>query len=218
MSDWCSGEAHRSPDNCVPTQSSDTDQATLLPTHDQWVLPRSPRPLSPTEIEFKVNSWLDDQFSPISSRRSRHPNGDQSPAPPFPLPAFEKRVHWTPSVIDNDGKTSRSLKNKEVDDTMQTKVTWQFKPHSKVPAVPDPPRAKNLPKAPRPGRLPSPELPELENVQFCTCCSATGGNKVNAQSKHPRNYSPLDILFLTSIVAIATMHIAATRLSARRKT
>jgi hypothetical protein len=211
MSDWYSGEAHRSPDNCVPTQSSDTDQATLLPAHDLWVLPRSPRPLSPTEIEFKVNSWLDDQCSPTSSRRPWHPNGDQFPAPPFPSPAFEKRVHWTPSVIDNDGKTSRWLRSKKVDDTMQTKVTWQFKPQDKLPAVPDPP------KAPRPGRLPSPELPELENVQFCTCCSATGGDKVNAQSKHSRNYSPLDIPVLTSIVAIATMHIAATRLSTRRK-
>jgi hypothetical protein len=179
------GEAHNSPDYWARLQSNDTYKATLLPTHDQWIpLQPSSQPLPPVDVMAKVTEWLDTQYPPTFSELPREPGNSQFSAPPSPTPTVERKmVHWTPSVEDNHGKTSRWLKTKMDDSTKQTNALRQIKSRRKTPAVPNPPKARRPPPAPRPRRLATPELPNLQHAQFCACCSTNPVEKMNAQSK-----------------------------------
>jgi hypothetical protein len=179
------GAAHSSPDYWARPQSNDMYKATLLPTRDQWIPPQpSSQLLSAVDVTAKVTGWLDAQYPPISTEFPRELGDSQLYALPSPpLTTERKMVHWTPSVEDNHGKTSRWLKSKMDDSIKQTNAPRQIKPRKKIPAVPNPPRARRPPPAPRPRRLPTPELQKLQHVQLCACCSTNPVEKMNAQSK-----------------------------------
>lgn len=175
--------------------------------------------LSP-DLLAKVNDWVNGQPFPLFSEPRRQieyekktviqeSSSDMSPE--------RKKVHWTPNVQDNEGKPMLKPMAKQRRQEDKT-IVLSSKTHrqTRTPSVPDPPRSRGPPPAPRPRRLPTPDLPELKCDDFCDCCYTAPMSKMNAQRKisvpQSRSY------VLTGEVAAAVSHIANARRSPRRLT
>lgn len=95
-----------------------------------------------------------------------------------------KKVHWTPNVQDNEGKTIRKPIARQSRPEDKT-IVLSSKSHrrARTPLVPEPPRSRGPPPAPRPRRLPTPDLPDLKCEDFCDCCYPAPVSKMSAQRK-----------------------------------
>jgi hypothetical protein len=177
--------------------------------------PASPS-LSP-QLIAKVNDWVNTQpvpFSSESARKSGYEMKDVIQEPSPEMSPERKKVHWTPNVQDNEGKTIRKPQPRQGRQGDKT-IVLSSKTH-RQPSVPDPPRSRGPPPAPRPRRLPTPDLPDLKCGDFCDCCYTEPMTKMNAQRKISAPYWRLRIL--TREVAAAASHIANARRPTRRLT
>jgi hypothetical protein len=142
--------------------------------------------LSP-ELFAKVDDWMNTQPVPFSSepaRKSDYGAGTVIQEPSREMSPERKKVRWTPNVRDNEGKTIRKLPPRQVRSGDKT-IVLSSKTHRRTsqPSVPDPPRSCGPPPAPRPRRLPTPDLPDLKCGDFCDCCYTEPMTKMNAQRK-----------------------------------
>jgi len=153
--------------------------------------PQSPgSPASPSlspELIAKFNDWVNTQPVPSSPETTRQINYEKKTVIQESSPGLsleQKKVHWTPNVQDNEGKTMRKPKTgqRHSGDKM---IVLSSKTHHRAsqPSVPDPPRSRGPPPAPRPRRLPTPDLPDLKCGDFCDCCYTQPMTKMNAQRK-----------------------------------
>jgi hypothetical protein len=146
--------------------------------------PASPS-LSP-ELIAKVNDWVNSQPFPFSSGPARETNYEKIVIneSSSEVSTEQKKVHWTPNVQDNEGKTIRKPKSRYSHTKDKTIVlSSKTHPRTRQPSVPDPPRSRGPPPAPRPRRLPTPDLPDLKCEDFCDCCYTEPMSKMNAQRK-----------------------------------
>lgn len=147
--------------------------------------PRSPTLPSPSpDVMAKVFFWMDNQLStwdPKDSAQIEPILRSVTPELPPTLISERKSVHWTPEVKDNEGKTLRKLRSSP--STAGRKGKSSLSHPKYYPRVPEPPRGP--PPAPRPRRLPTPELPDLKHEEFCNCCSKGPMSKMEAQCRTP---------------------------------
>lgn len=147
----------------------------------------SPPSLPPSlDTLSKVTTWKDDPFMEALQKSPEQAASDKRPTQQELTPSSSpevKKVHWPPTVQDNQGKTTRT-KPKEKSSEPRTKRKALSSRESRriwYPPVPDPPSSRATPPAPRPRRLPTPDLDELEHGEFCPCCPGNSRSKMDAQ-------------------------------------
>jgi hypothetical protein len=142
--------------------------------------------LSP-ELLAKINDWVNGQPALFSSESTRKIDYEKKTVIQELSPDTSpdrKKVHWTPNVQDNEGKTIRKPIARQSRPEDKT-VVLSSKSHrrARTPMVPEPPRSRGPPPAPRPRRLPTPDLPDLKCEDFCDCCYTAPVSKMSAQRK-----------------------------------
>ncbi|KAI9730965.1 MAG: hypothetical protein M1818_008040 [Claussenomyces sp. TS43310] len=150
------------------------------------IQPRLPaKSAASSEVTDKVLAWLQTQSCsppPESSFRTGHQD--------FSLPISiasgadeRKKVLFTPSVIDNEGKTQRTLKAKRMTGRSGRRIADRLQSDScrLLPQAPEPPRSRDPPPTPRIERLPTPDFSESKHANFCSCCSGDSFDKMQDQ-------------------------------------
>lgn len=150
--------------------------------------PRSPgSPARSPAAVVRVAELVNAPLNPSSSRptgQNNDENGDAIKVPSPEVTPEPKKVHWTASIQDNQGKTNRKPKprhSRQGDEKRPS--SSKSRPRTKLPSVPDAPRSRGPPPAPRPQRLPTPDLPDLKCEDFCDCCYEGTVSKMDAQRK-----------------------------------
>src|SRR5271170_7999782 len=106
--------------------------------------PQSPGPLaSPSlspDIIAKVNDWVSAQPAPFSSETTRQTNNEKNAIIQESSPGVsseQKKVHWTPNIQDNEGKTIRKLQPRQSRPDNKTIVLSSKTPRrTRQPSVP----------------------------------------------------------------------------------
>jgi hypothetical protein len=146
---------------------------------------------SPFDPVTKATLWMGDQYVPTSPKPTGLASSTKKPASQEasllsspPSTPESKKVHWSPDVQDNQGKTPRKSQERSYQPASVPKsATFQPKVQVWYPAVPESPASRRPPPAPRPRRLPTPDLDDLDHGPFCTCCPKDTTSKMSAQRK-----------------------------------
>lgn len=170
-------------------------------------------PSSSPDVIAKVFFWMDNQLSAWDPKDARQVEPNSRPVTPDlpPTPISERKsVHWTPEVKDNEGKTLRKLRSSPSTAGHKRKASMLYPGY--YPRVPEPPRGP--PPAPRPRRLPTPELLDLKHEEFCSCCSKDPMSKMEAQRRTPCQCNEC---MLIQVVAAARCYMANSKQTSRRQ-
>lgn len=136
-----------------------------------------------SDITPMIDRWLDSQSSPYVSQsnvRSSSTKTSLGSKSSTSSTLGKKQVRWASKLEDYDQYSQfndmKSTKSKEA-----KPILSKSKRRTKYPPAPEPPTSRGPPPAPRPRRLPTPDLPEIGHGDFCSCCSESV-LKMNAQS------------------------------------